>query len=84
MKRKEFIYNGSVLIAGTMIAKEKLAELINDEIIYGQNEKRYRLEQDWVKADVATLPVNDCHEMIQDAKEMTLGSENSSPACSAL
>ena len=68
MKRKEFIYNGTVLIAGTMIAKEKLAEVINDEIIYGQNEKRYRLDQNWVKADAATLPVNDCHEMIQDTK----------------
>ena len=24
--------------------------------------------KDWVKADAATLPVNDCHEMVQDAK----------------
>lgn len=51
-----------------MIAKEKLFEIKNDEIIFGQNEKRYRLEKDWVKADAATLPVNDCHEMVQDAK----------------
>lgn len=51
-----------------MIAKENLFEIKNDEIVFGQNEKRYRLEKDWVKADASTLPVNDCHEMVQDAK----------------
>ena len=68
MKRKEFLQNSSLLIAGTMIAKDQLFELRNDEIIYGQNEKRYTLVKDWVKADAATLPVRDCHEMVQDAK----------------
>lgn len=68
MKRKDFLLNSSVLIAGSLIAKEKLMEMKNDEIIFGQNEKRYRLEKDWVKSDAATLPVNDCHEMVQDAK----------------
>ena len=57
MKRKEFLQNSSLLIAGTMIAKDQLFELRNDEIIYGQNEKRYTLVKDWVKADAATLPV---------------------------
>jgi hypothetical protein len=68
MKRKEFIQHSSVLIAGSLVAKEKLFEIVNGEIIYGQNEKRYKLEKDWVKADAATLPVNDCHEMVQDSK----------------
>lgn len=68
MKRKEFLYNSAVAIAGVMLSKDKLTEMKNDETIYGQNEKRYRLEKDWVKADAATLPVNDCHEMAQDAK----------------
>ena len=68
MKRKEFIYNSSLLVAGTMIAREKLAEIVNGEIIYGQNEKRYKLVKDWVKADASNLPVNDCHEMVQDGK----------------
>jgi hypothetical protein len=68
MKRKEFLYNSSVVMAGIMLSKEKISTTINDKIIYGQNEKRYRLEKDWVKADAATLPVNDCHEMVQDAK----------------
>jgi hypothetical protein len=68
MKRKDFLLNSSVFIAGSMFTKEKLFEISNDEIIFGQNEKRYRLEKDWVKADATTLPVNDCHEMVQDAK----------------
>ena len=68
MKRKDFIQNSGLLIAGTMIAKEKLFDVVNDEIIYGQNEKRYKLVKDWVKADAATLPVKDCHEMVQDAR----------------
>ena len=68
MKRKEFIYNSSLLIAGTVIARDQLIQTINGETIYGQNEKRYKLDDKWVKADESTLPVNDCHEMIQDAK----------------
>ena len=68
MKRKEFLYNSSMLFAGSMIAKEKLFEIRNDEIIYGQNEKRYKLEKNWVKAEASSLPVNDCHEMVQDTQ----------------
>jgi hypothetical protein len=68
MKRKEFIQNSSILIAGSMIAREKLFEIIDGEIVYGQNKKKYKQVKDWVKADAATLPVNDCHEMVQDAK----------------
>jgi len=68
MERKEFLYNNSVVLAGILLSKEKLIEIKDEEIIYGQNEKRYRLEKDWVKADATNLPVNDCHEMVQDAK----------------
>ena len=68
MKRKEFIQNSSLLIAGSLISRDKLFEIIDGEMIYGQNEKRYKLVKDWVKADPASLPVNDCHEMVQDAK----------------
>ena len=68
MQRKEFIQSSSLLIAGTLIARDKLFDIVDGEIVYGQNEKRYKLVKDWVQADVATLPVNDCHEMVQDAK----------------
>lgn len=68
MKRKDFIQQSTVMLAGSMFFREQLTEIINDETIYGQNEKRYTLDKNWVNADAATLPVNDCHEMIQDAK----------------
>lgn len=68
MKRKEFIQHSSVLIAGSLIAKKELFESVKGEMIYGQNEKRYRLEKEWVKTDAAMLAVNDCHEMVQDIK----------------
>ena len=68
MQRKEFIQNSSLMIAGTLIARDKLFDIVNDEIFYGQNEKRYKLVKDWVQADATMLPVNDCHEMVQDAK----------------
>ena len=68
MKRKEFIQSSSLLIAGSLIAREKLFEIVDGEIVYGQHEKKYKLVKDWVKADATTLPVNDCHEMVQDAK----------------
>jgi hypothetical protein len=68
MLRKEFIQHSGLLFAGTLVAREKLFDIVDDEIVYGQNEKRYKLVKDWVKADAATLPVNDCHEMVQDAK----------------
>jgi peptidylamidoglycolate lyase len=68
MKRKEFIQNSSLLVAGTIMAREQLFDIVNGDVVYGQNEKKYKLDKNWVKADATTLPVNDCHEMIQDGK----------------
>ena len=39
-----------------------------DEIILGHNNKRYRINTKWSKADVCKYPVKDCHEMVQDKK----------------
>lgn len=68
MKRKEFIQQNAVVLAGTVFFRNQLHSIIGDETVYGQNEKRYTLDSNWVKTDAAMLPVNDCHEMIQDAK----------------
>jgi len=38
----------------------------NDDLVLGQNKKRYKIDTKWSKADVSRYPVNDCHEMIQD------------------
>lgn len=36
--------------------------------VVGHNNKKYRLDKDWSRADAARFPVNDCHEMVQDRK----------------
>lgn len=50
------------------IGTDKLQALAPEEIIFGQGNKRYRLNEQWSKADVSRNPVNDCHEMVQDKK----------------
>ena len=68
MKRKQFLQNGSFLLAGSLLATKNIFDTRHDEMIFGQNEKRYKLDKEWVKADAVNLPVNDCHEMVQDVK----------------
>lgn len=63
MQRRHFIRNSSLAMAG-MLAVPDLG--LNEDIILGQNKKRYRVDTKWSKADVSRYPVNDCHEMIQD------------------
>ena len=36
--------------------------------VYGHNNMKYRMDAGWGTLDPAFHPVNDCHEMIQDAK----------------
>jgi len=38
------------------------------EIVYGHNNMRYTINTAWGNLDPATNPVNNCHEMVQDAK----------------
>ncbi len=64
MKRREFIQRTS-LVAGASLLSTQAFSTMNDDI-YGQNEKRYRLDKNWVKAEPSNLPVKDCHEMVQD------------------
>ena len=42
-------------------------ELFAQDTVLGFNNKRYRLNTQWSKADVAKNPVNDCHEMVQSS-----------------
>lgn len=65
MKRKDFLINTSLSLAGAMLAPNILAE---SETILGHNNKRYRINTRWSQADVSRYPVNDCHEMVQDQK----------------
>lgn len=41
---------------------------LNQEPRFGHGPKRYKIDTRWSQADVSKTPVNDCHEMVQDAK----------------
>ncbi len=66
MKRREFIQRTALVAGGSLVSFNGKANSEND--VYGQHEKRYRLDNGWVKAQPADLPVKDCHEMVQDSQ----------------
>ena len=65
MHRKDFIKNSSLGLVGALYVPQVL---IKEKVILGHNNKRYKINTKWSKADVALNPVNDCHEMVQDQK----------------
>jgi hypothetical protein len=65
MERRSFIRNSSLGAAG-FISQPSFPFL--EDPLLGHNNKRYRIDTHWSKADVAKNPVNDCHEMVQDSK----------------
>jgi len=65
MKRRDFIKRTALTAGASLTALRNMAQG-NQEIV-GQNNRRYRIDTNWVKADATGLPVNDCHEMVQDA-----------------
>lgn len=66
MKRKTFLKQIALSSAGFFIAKDMFA--FRNEKLYGHNGMMYSMDTSWSKADQQKYPVNDCHEMIQDAK----------------
>jgi len=66
MKRREFIQKSTLAAGASFLSYPLIGQ--NEDQLYGQNEKRYRLDKNWVKAEAAQLPVKDCHEMVQDAQ----------------
>jgi peptidylamidoglycolate lyase len=68
MNRKTFMQHTGSLLAGSLLTRQYLPLMMNDNLVFGQNEKKYRLDKKWVQASPDNLPVNDCHEMLQDAQ----------------
>lgn len=66
MQRRKFIKNTTLATGTFLISKFPVWE--REELVFGQNEKRYHLDKAWVQANPGSLPVNDCHEMVQDAQ----------------
>ena len=65
MHRKNFIKNSSLGLVGALYVPQVL---IKEKVILGHNNKRYKINTKWSRADVSRNPVNDCHEMVQDQK----------------
>jgi len=66
MKRRTFIRNASVAAAGVGLSRDLFAHRSSDAV-YGHGNMKYALDTQWCKADPLKNPVNDCHEMVQDA-----------------
>lgn len=70
MKRRPFLKNtalaGFSVLSGGLLRKKPSA------LTFGQNEKQYTLDQNWVKSKPADLPVKDCHEMVQTSQGQIL------------
>jgi peptidylamidoglycolate lyase len=65
MKRRSFLRSTALAVASVHITQGMFAKPVQN--IYGHNNMRYALDQQWCKADPLKNPVNDCHEMVQDA-----------------
>lgn len=66
MDRRKFIKHTTVVSASFFIAKDLLAKPKGP--VYGHNNMRYMLDNKWGQLNPLRNPVNDCHEMVQDAK----------------
>jgi hypothetical protein len=65
MHRRQFLHNTGMGLTGFLLSSHTTKK---EDIILGHNNKRYRLDKKWSRADVARYPVKDCHEMVQDKK----------------
>ena len=66
MLRRNFLQQTAVVSAGFFISKNMNAN--NQGPVYGHGSMKYRMDKSWGTLNPEKNPVNDCHEMIQDAK----------------
>lgn len=69
--RRDFLKKtGTALVAGALFPSiwVKKSFAAEKEIILGHNSHRYRVLKGWGMLDAGKNPVNDCHEMVEDAK----------------
>jgi peptidylamidoglycolate lyase len=68
MNRRKFLEQTSIVTCGLACMPSLLTAKQNEEIIFGHNNKRYRIDTKWGALDFSRYPVKDCHEMVQDSK----------------
>jgi hypothetical protein len=66
MRRRTFVKQSVLAGGGIIIMNDLFAK--NKNKIYGHNKMTYTLDTAWSKANASELPVNDCHEMVQDSQ----------------
>ena len=66
MKRRQFLVSAALTAAPTILTAAKTADT---PVIVGHGTHRYRVEKNWSKANHKTVPLNNCHEMIQAADD---------------
>ena len=66
MNRKKFIQATAVFSASFFMTKDLFAK--SKGPVYGHNHMQYQMDAEWGNLDPSKHPVNDCHEMVQDAK----------------
>jgi len=66
MERRSFVKNSALSAVGLIITKNLFSK--SKEKVYGHNDMTYTLNTQWGELNPEKTPVNDCHEMVQDAK----------------
>ena len=72
MRRRQFIHSSGIALSGalltpTLISARAMLEPFKDLTI-GHGSHQYKIDMTWGALDARHYPVNDCHEMVQDAK----------------
>lgn len=69
--RRMFLKTAAALVGSAVLAPSfyigKPRPRLSDEVI-GHGAFRYRVHKEWGNLDPAKTPVNNCHEMVMDAK----------------
>ena len=68
MTRREFSRRTAKLASLALFPANIIAKRPQPTEIIGHGEFRYRVHRDWGTQDAGVTPVNNCHEMVQDAR----------------
>jgi hypothetical protein len=69
--RRNFLKTSTLAVGAGLITNTSLGNKTSqkmEEIIIGHNSHKYKVVAGWGVLDAAKNPVNDCHEMVEDAK----------------
>jgi sugar lactone lactonase YvrE len=66
MKRRSFLKSSALSTASLFITKDLFS--MKKDSVYGHNKMTYTMNREWGALNPEQTPVNDCHEMVQDAK----------------